>query len=154
VRSLWRRGLIATAALSLLLGGGVAGAQEPAPARGSPERLVEDYIRLYAGETLDRWRALFHPALSVADPDAGGGIRLRALDEFFATQKERFDRGHEVSERLENVRIQRGRRIASVSADFIFSLDGTERRGKLGLHLAEGSDGWRIVALLFSYDRP
>ena len=27
-----------------------------------------------------------------------------------------------------------------------------ERPGKLGLHLAEGQDGWKIVAVLFSYD--
>ena len=30
--------------------------------------------------------------------------------------------------------------------------EGEERPGKLGLHLAEGKDGWRIVAVLFSYD--
>jgi hypothetical protein len=47
-----------------------------------------------------------------------------------------------------------GRRIARVSADFIFLDEGEERRGKLGLHLAEGREGWRIVAVLFAYDAP
>ena len=46
-----------------------------------------------------------------------------------------------------------GRRIARVSADFIFIDEGEERPGKLGLHLAEGQDGWRIVAVLFAYDK-
>jgi hypothetical protein len=45
-----------------------------------------------------------------------------------------------------------GRRIARVSADFVFLDEGQERRGKLGLHLAEGTEGWRIVAVLFAYD--
>ena len=45
-----------------------------------------------------------------------------------------------------------GRRIARVSADFVFMDEEAERPGKLGLHLAEGKDGWRIVAVLFAYD--
>ena len=44
-----------------------------------------------------------------------------------------------------------GRRIARVTADFIFIDEGDERLGKLGLHLAEGKDGWedrgRIILL-------
>jgi hypothetical protein len=44
-----------------------------------------------------------------------------------------------------------GRRISRVSADFIFVDEGAERPGKPGLYLAEGKDGWKIVAVLFAY---
>jgi hypothetical protein len=29
---------------------------------------------------------------------------------------------------------------------------GEEQAGKLGLHLVEDRDGWRIVAIVFAYD--
>ena len=122
------------------------------PARTAVERVVADYIGLYTGPTLDRWRTLFHPAVVVASPDADGSIRTRTLDEFVTRQQNYFATGRRISERLENVRIDMGRRIARVSADFIFVDEGEERPGKLGLHLAEGKDGWRIVGVLFSYD--
>jgi len=116
------------------------------------EKLVADYIGLYTGPTLDRWRTLFHPAVVVAFPDDDGAIVTRTLDEFVIRQKNYFATGRQISERLENVRIDMGRRIARVSADFIFVDEGEERPGKLGLHLAEGQEGWKIVAVLFSYD--
>jgi len=122
------------------------------PARAAVDRLVADYIGLYAGPTLDRWRTLFHPAVVVAFPDDDGSIRTRSLDEFVTRQENYFATGRRISERLENVRIDMGRRIARVSADFIFMDEGEERPGKLGLHLAEGKEGWRIVAVLFAYD--
>ena len=107
---------------------------------------------LYAGPTIDRWRTLFHPTAIVAFPDDEGSIHTRTLDEFVTRQKNYFATGRQISERLENVQVDMGRRIARVSADFIFKDEGTERPGKLGLHLAEGKDGWKIVAVLFSYD--
>ena len=116
------------------------------------DRVIADYIGLYAGPTIDRWRTLFHPAVIVASPDEDGSIRTRSLDEFVTRQKNYFATGRRISERLENVRIDMGRRIARVSADFIFVDEGEERPGKLGLHLAEGEDGWKIVAVLFAYD--
>lgn len=122
------------------------------PARAAVDRVVADYIGLYAGPTIDRWRTLFHPAVVVASPDEDGSIRTRTLDEFVTRQQNYFATGRRISERLENVRIDMGRRIAQVSADFIFIDEGEERPGKLGLHLAEGQDGWRIVAVLFAYD--
>ena len=122
------------------------------PARAAVEQVVADYIGLYAGPTIDRWRTLFHPAVVVAFPDEDGAIRTRTLDEFVTRQENYFATGRRISERLENVRIDMGRRIARVSADFIFMDEGAERPGKLGLHLAEGKDGWRIVAVLFAYD--
>jgi len=121
-------------------------------ARDAVDRVVADYIRLYAGPTLDRWQALFHPAVVVAFPADDGSITTRTLGEFVERQRNYFATGRQISERLENLRVDMGRRIARVSADFIFIDEGEERAGKLGLHLAEGQDGWRIVAVLFAYD--
>ena len=95
---------------------------DPAPA--AVEQVVADYIGLYAGPTLDRWQTLFHPAVVVAFPDEDGSIRTRTLDEFVTRQKNYFATGRHISERLENVRIDMGRRIARVSADFIFMDEG------------------------------
>jgi hypothetical protein len=121
--------------------------------RAAVDRLVSDYIGLYAGPTLERWRELFHPALVVAFPAEDGAIITRGLDEFVERQRNYFATGRRISERLENVRVDMGRRIARVSADFVFVDEGEERPGKLGLHLAEGRDGWKIVAVLFAYDK-
>jgi hypothetical protein len=122
------------------------------PAHAAVEQLVADYIGLYTGPTLERWRTLFHPAVIVAYPDDDGAIRTRTLDEFVTRQENYFAAGRRISERLENVRIDMGRRIARVSADFVFVDEAEERPGKLGLHLAEGNEGWKIVAVLFAYD--
>ena len=89
----------------------------------------------------------------MAFPDDDGSIRTRTLDEFVTRQKNYFASGRQISERLENVRIDMGRRIARVTADFIFIDEREERPGKLGLHLVEGKDGWKIVAVLFAYDK-
>ena len=120
--------------------------------RQAVDRVVADYVGLYAGHTLNRWRTLFHPAAVVAFPADDGSITTRNLDEFVERQRNYFATGRRISERLENVRVDMGRRIARVSADFVFVDEGEERPGKLGLHLASGPDGWKIVAVLFSYD--
>lgn len=122
------------------------------PAREAVDRLLAGYIGLYAAPTIERWRTLFHPAVLVAFPDDDGSIQTRTLDEFITRQETYFATGRRISERLENVRIDMGRRIARVSADFIFTDEGEERPGKLGLHLVEGKDGWKIVAVLFAYE--
>ncbi len=147
-------------AAALAVSGVLVGAPEgstPGPDAGSDDRaaiekVVTDYIGLYTRTTLDRWRELFHPALTVVSPGDDGAIRVRALDAFFKAQKDRFETGRPVSERLENVRIDPGWRIARVSADFVFTDKGRSSRGSLGLHLARANDGWRIVAILFSYN--
>ncbi|HEX9427323.1 MAG TPA: nuclear transport factor 2 family protein [Candidatus Polarisedimenticolia bacterium] len=130
-------------------------AKPPASApddRAAVDKLVADYIGLYTRGTIDRWKELFHPALTVVSPGDDGSIRVRNLDTFFKAQKDRFETGRPVSERLENIRIEPGFRIARVSAEFIFTDDGVSSRGTLGLHLARANDGWKIVAILFSYN--
>jgi len=149
-----RSGISLFAAALVMAGIGMpaAAAASTDPAQQAVDRLVADYIGLYAAPTLDRWRTLFHPAVVVAFPDDDGSIRTRTLDEFVTRQQNYFATGRKISERLENVRVDLGRRIARVSADFVFMDEGEERPGKLGLHLAEGKDGWKIVAVLFSYN--
>ena len=78
--------------------------------------------------------------------------RIAALDPTLHSILEVNREAEQIAERLENVRIDMGRRIARVSADFIFMDEEEQRPGKLGLHLAEGKEGWKIVAVLFAYD--
>jgi hypothetical protein len=118
------------------------------------EKVVEDYIKLYTGPTLEEWKSLFHPEMIAVHPADDGSIRVRTLEEFYGAQKRAFDAGTKMSERLENVRIEEGRRIARVLADFIFVDEKGDHRGKLGLHLAQGKEGWKVVSVLFSYDQP
>jgi hypothetical protein len=132
----------------------VAPAAPPAGERTAIDKVVADYIDLYARPTLDRWKTLFHPRLLVVSPKDDGTVRIRGLEEFFKAQKDRFETGRRIGERLENVRIEPGRRIARVTADFVFSDEGEESRGKLGLHLARDGERWVITAIIFSYDEP
>ncbi len=81
-----------------------------------------------------------------------GTIRARGLDEFWKAQKDYFETGRKISERLENVLIDEGWKMARVSADFVFVDEGQESRGKLGLHLVETEDGWKITSVVFSYN--
>jgi hypothetical protein len=117
------------------------------------QRTIEDYIGLYTKDTLDQWKTLFHPSLVVFFPAEDGSIATRNLDEFVERQRNYFATRKSISERLENVQILEGTRIARVVADFIFVDEGEERRGKLGLHLAQEQSGWKIVSILFSYDK-
>ena len=123
-------------------------------AQAAVERVVGDYVGLYASSTLERWKALFHPSLTVASPKEDGTVQVRGLDEFYEAQRSYLASGREISERLEGVRIEMGRRIARVSADFVLVEGSAESAGKLGLHLVEGRDGWQIAAVVFAYDEP
>ena len=137
----------------LLLLASVASAAQNAPAsKAALDQAVRDYVGLYRTETLAEWKKLFHPQLTVVFPDTKGAIVVRNLEQFYGAQANYLPKRKSVSERLKNVRIKGGRRIARVVADFIFVDEGAESRGKLGLHLVEGSEGWKIVGIVFSYD--
>jgi hypothetical protein len=120
--------------------------------RKALEKIVNDYIGMYRQETLDQWKNLFHPSVIVVFPGEDGGINVRNREEFVARQKNFFSKSKSISERLENVQIFEGKRMARLIADFILVDEGAEHAGKLGLHLVEGNDGWKIVAVLFSYN--
>jgi hypothetical protein len=118
------------------------------------QQTIKDYIALYKKDTLDQWKNLFHPSVVVFFPAEDGSIATRNLEEFLERQRNYFAKRKSITERLENVQVHEGTRIARVVADFIFIDEGEERPGKLGLHLVEGLDGWKIVSVLFSYDNP
>ncbi len=139
--------------LFLLLTSTVAAAQNAPSSKAALDQAVRDYVGLYRTETLAEWKKLFHPQLAVVFPDAKGAIVVRNLEQFYGAQVNYLPKRKSVSERLENVRIEEGRRMARVVADFIFVDEGVESRGKLGLHLVEGSEGWKIVGIIFSYDK-
>lgn len=151
------RMLVAMTLATTLLWGttqGPEGKPGPAASRAELEKAVSDYVGLYTRPSLEQWKALFHPALTVTYPLEDGGTRVRNLEEFYGAQKRYFETGRTVRERLENVRIEEGWRIARVTADFVFVDEGKESRGKLGLHLVRGKEGWSIVGIIFSYDQP
>jgi hypothetical protein len=123
-----------------------------AQSKDALQKVIKDYIGLYRADSLDQWKLLFHPSVTVIFPADDGSVNVRNLDEFFQRQKNYFATRKSINERLENMQIFEGRRIARVVTDFIFVDEGVEKSGKLGLHLVEGNDGWKIVAVLFSYD--
>jgi hypothetical protein len=147
--------VIAAGLLLVLIAGTGTVAFAPGGEPHDPElrRVLQDYVGLYRADRLEDWAALLHDGLSVADPRPDGTIRIRDKSAFLATQRDRFASGHRIGERLEALRVDEGRSIARVSGDFVFVEDGQERRGRLGLHLSRARDGWRIVAILFSYDQ-
>jgi SnoaL-like domain len=116
------------------------------------QKVIKDYIGLYRADSLDQWKLLFHPSVTVVFPADDGSVNVRNLEEFFQRQKNYFATRKSISERLENMQVFEGRRIARITSDFIFIDEGLEKAGKLGLHLVEGTDGWKIVAVLFSYN--
>ena len=130
-----------------------AAAQNPPQSKAALEKTIREYIGLYRTETLEEWKKLFHPQLTVVFPDAKGAIVVRNLEQFYTAQANYLPKRKWVSERLENVRIAEGRRIARITSDFVFVDENVESRGKLGLHLVEGSEGWKIVGIIFSYDK-
>ncbi len=136
----------------LLLAALPAAAQNSPESKAALEKTVRDYVGLYRTETLVEWKKLFHPQLTVVFPDAKGAIVVRNLEQFYNAQAKYLPTRKLVSERLENVRVDEGRRIARVTADFVFVDESVDSRGKLGLHLVEGSEGWKIVGIIFSYD--
>jgi hypothetical protein len=123
-----------------------------AASREALQKTLRDYIHLYRQDSMDKWKELFHPSVMVFFPGDDGAVNTRNLEEFFERQKNYFAKRKSISEHLENVQVFEGRKIARIVADFIFVDEGEEHPGKLGLHLVEVPGGWKIVAVLFSYD--
>lgn len=115
-------------------------------------KVVADYVGLYRHETLPEWRRLFLPSFGVASASADGGVRLRNLDEFYAAQEGYLGSGRAIREVLENVRVERHGRLASVWAEFVLTDEGETSRGKLCLLLIAEKGRWRIQSLVFAYD--
>jgi hypothetical protein len=76
---------------------------------------------------------------------------VRRLDEFYAIQERGFATATRVGERLENVRIERHGRMATVWADFVYWHDDNGLRGRLILTAIFRREGWRYHSLMLSY---
>jgi len=113
--------------------------------------LLDDYIGLYARDTLDRWRALFLPAFAAVSTNDDGSITTRTLDEFLERQPSLFATGKPVSEVLEDVRSERRGPLAWVGADFVWTDGEITRRGRLMLLLISERGRLRIHSLTFTY---
>jgi hypothetical protein len=131
---------------------GLVAAEEVPHLDTALRKVVADYVGLYRHDALPKWRQLFLPSFSVASTNADGSLRLRGLDEFYAAQERYLASGRDIRETLENVRIDRRGRLASVWADFVLSDAGETSRGKLCLLLVADNGGWRIQSLVFAYD--
>lgn len=124
----------------------------PAPSDAALRGAVADYVGLYTHGTLDRWRKLFRPTFTATHTNTDGTVKVRTLDEFFASQQRYLASGKKIEEELENVRIDRHGKLASVWADFVLTEETEKSRGKLVLLLVADSGSWRIQSLMFSYD--
>lgn len=116
------------------------------------KRAVADYVGLYRRDSLDAWEKLFLSSFTAANTRADGGTSMRTRDEFLASQR-RYHERNDVTEELENVRMERHGRLASVWADFIVNENGRRSRGKLVLLAMEDAGQFRFHALMFAYDR-
>lgn len=115
------------------------------------KRVVDDYVGLYRKDSLEKWKQLFLPSFKSTSTNSDGSVTTRTLEEFYQAQRRGFAEAQEMSESLENVRIERHGRLASAWADFVFRHDGTSRRGRLVLTLVEEGGVFRIAGLMFSY---
>jgi hypothetical protein len=114
-------------------------------------RVLDDYIRLYARDTLTDWRSLFLPTFVAGSTNDDGTVTTRTLDEFYERQRAFFATGRAIRETLENVRVEREARLATMRADFILHDNDVRRRGKLMMLLIETKGDFRIQALTFTY---
>ena len=143
-----------------------AGAPAPAAAAARPAdaakpadpigRLLHDYIALYAKDTLDAWRALFHPAFVAAFTNDDGSTTARTLDQFLERQRNYFASGRAISEELRDVTIERDGPLATVRAGFVLHDGDTAKPGRLMMLLLRDRDRYLIQSLVFTYhpDRP
>ena len=129
-----------------------ATAPSPAPDDAALRRVVADYVGLYRHDTLDRWRTLFLPTFTATHTNADGTVTVRTLDEFFTSQKRYLAGGKSIKEELENLRVERRGKLASVWANFVLTEDGEKSRGTLVLLLAADRGAWKIQSLMFSDD--
>lgn len=129
-----------------------AASPPPAPSDAALRRAVADYVGLYRHGTLDRWRVLFLPTFTASSTRADGTVNVRTFDEFFIAQQRYLASGRSIKEELENVRIDRQGKLASVWADFVLTDEAEKSRGKLVLLLVADRGEWRIQSLMFSYD--
>jgi hypothetical protein len=124
----------------------------PAGAADDPiDRVLHDYIALYTKDTLDAWRALFHPAFVAGFTNDDGSTTSRTLDEFLARQRNYFASGRPISEELDDVKVERQGALAVVRAGFTLHDGPTAKKGRLMMLLIRDRGRFLIQSLVFTY---
>jgi hypothetical protein len=113
--------------------------------------LLDDYIRLYARDTLPRWRELFLPGFIATSFNEDGSTTTRTLDEFYERQRGLFASGKPVSEVLSATQVRRTGSLAAVNADFVWTDSEVTRNGRLMMLLILDRGKLKVQALTFSY---
>lgn len=116
------------------------------------DRVIADYVGLWRRETLPQWEKLFLPSFTAANTRPDGTTNLRTREQFIEAQRQYHARVDNLKEELENVRVERRGRMASVWADFVVTDSGKQNRGRLVLLIMEDRGEYRIHSLMFSYD--
>jgi hypothetical protein len=129
-----------------------AASPPPVPTDAALRQVVADYVGLYTRQTLDRWRTLFLPTFTATHTNPDGTVKVRTLDEFFASQQRYLGSGKRIKEELENVGFDRRGKLATAWADFVLTEEGEKSRGTLVLLLVSERGQWRIQSLMFAYD--
>jgi N-acetylated-alpha-linked acidic dipeptidase len=114
-------------------------------------RVLDDYIRLYARDTLPQWRELFLPGFVASSTNDDGSVTTRTLDEFYQRQQNYFATGRPIRETLDHVRAERAGRLATMRAEFVLHDGDTERRGRLMMLLIDERGDFKIASLTFTY---
>jgi hypothetical protein len=115
--------------------------------------LLEDFIGLYARDTLPRWRGLFLSGFVATATGEDGSVTTWNLDEFYERQRSLFASGKPISERLLNTETRHDGDLALVRSDFVWTDGEARRRGRLMMLLVAERGELKIHALTFSYAR-
>ena len=116
------------------------------------DRVIADYVGLWRRETLPQWETLFLPSFTAANTRPDGSTNLRTREQFLEAQRQYHARVDNLKEELENVRVERRGRMASVWADFVVTDSGKQNRGRLVLLIMEDRGDYKVHSLMFSYD--
>jgi hypothetical protein len=117
----------------------------------SLDRLLQDFIGLYAGDSLDRWRELFLPAFTAAATSPDGSVATWTLDEFCQRQRQLFATGRPIRERLTDTEVRQDGDLAWVRSGYVWTDGQAERPGRLMMLAVAERGAFRIQALAFSY---
>ena len=117
----------------------------------SVNELLENFIGLYARDTLPRWRGLFMPGFTAAATNEDGAVTTWTLDEFYERQRQLFASGKPVSEILQNAETHRNGDLACVRSDYVWTDGEAKRPGRLMMLIIAERGELKIQSLTFSY---
>ena len=113
--------------------------------------LLEQFIGLYARDSLERWRTLFLPGFAAAATNADGTITTWTLEQFYERQRALFASGKPIREVLQNTETTHDGRLACVRSEFVWTDGDVKRPGRLMMLIAAEHGELKIQALTFSY---